>query len=107
MPGAAMSPRPTRRPSPIPFGALVPCASNGPVEDGGTVTEAHAEDPAILIVGDDVLAELGCVELAASGGTHVRVVSPMSSERQEAFRRAGAAVTPHNADADESLLEAG
>jgi Trk K+ transport system NAD-binding subunit len=71
------------------------------------VTEAHAEDSAILIVGDDVLAERVCVELAAAGGTYVRVVSPMNSERQEAFRRAGAAVTPHNADADESLLEAG
>jgi Trk K+ transport system NAD-binding subunit len=71
------------------------------------VTEAHGQGPAILIVGDDVLAERVCVELAAAGGTHVRVISPMNSERQEAFRRAGAAVTPHNADADESLLEAG
>jgi Trk K+ transport system NAD-binding subunit len=71
------------------------------------VTEGHARDPAILIVGDDVLAERVCVELAAAGGTRVRVVSPMSSERQEAFRRAGAAVTPHDADNDDSLLEAG
>jgi Trk K+ transport system NAD-binding subunit len=71
------------------------------------VTEPHADDPAILIVGDDVLAERVCVELAAAGGTRVRVVSPMNSERQEAFRRAGAAVTAHNADVDESLLEAG
>jgi Trk K+ transport system NAD-binding subunit len=71
------------------------------------VTETFADNPAILIVGDDVLAERVCVELAAAGGTRVRVVSPMNSERQEAFRRAGAAVTPHDADADESLLEAG
>jgi Trk K+ transport system NAD-binding subunit len=71
------------------------------------VTEGLVDDPAILIVGDDVLAERVCVELAAAGGTRVRVVSPMNSERQEAFRRAGAAVTPHDADADESLLEAG
>jgi Trk K+ transport system NAD-binding subunit len=92
--------------SPAPFGALPPNASNVP-DNGGTVTDGNSHDPAILIVGDDVLAERVCVELAAAGGTRVRVVSPMSSDRQEAFRRAGAAVTPHDADNDESLLEAG
>jgi len=71
------------------------------------VTEAHAHEPAILIVGDDVLAERVCVELAAAGGARVRVVSPMNTERAEAFRRTGAAVTPHDADNDESLIEAG
>jgi Trk K+ transport system NAD-binding subunit len=71
------------------------------------VNEALAHDPAILIVGDDVLAERVCVELAAAGGSRVRVISPMNAERQEAFRRAGAAVTPHDADHDEALLEAG
>jgi Trk K+ transport system NAD-binding subunit len=107
LPGAATTHRPMRRRWPPPFGAPAAHASNVPVEDGGTVTEALADDPAILIVGDDVLAERVCVELAAAGGSRVRVVSPMNSERQEAFRRAGAAVTPHDADADESLLDAG
>ena len=71
------------------------------------MTEGRAHEPATLIVGDDVLAERVCVELAAAGGSRVRVVSPMHAERQEAFRRAGAAVTPHDADNDEALLEAG
>jgi Trk K+ transport system NAD-binding subunit len=37
----------------------------------------------------------------------VRVISPMNAERQEAFRRAGAFVTPRDADHDEALTEAG
>jgi Trk K+ transport system NAD-binding subunit len=71
------------------------------------VTEAHAALPVILIAGDDVLAERVCVELAAVGRTRVRVISPMNAERQEAFRRAGASVTPNDADNDDSLTEAG
>ena len=71
------------------------------------MTEWLAQEPAILIAGDDVLAEHVCIELAAAGRTRVRVVAPMNAERQEAFRRAGAAVTPHDADNDESLHEAG
>jgi Trk K+ transport system NAD-binding subunit len=71
------------------------------------VNENHAPEPAILIVGDDALAERVCVELAAAGNARVRVVWPMSAERQEAFKRAGASVTPRNPDADDSLIEAG
>jgi len=71
------------------------------------VTEALAHEPAILIVGDDVLAERVCVELSAVGGARVRVISAMDAERQEAFRRAGAAVTLRDADHDDALLEAG
>ena len=33
------------------------------------MTPAQSDDPAILIVGDDVLAERVCVELAAAGVT--------------------------------------
>jgi Trk K+ transport system NAD-binding subunit len=61
----------------------------------------------IIIAGDDTLVERVCVELAAAGGTPVRVVYPMSSERREAFLRCGAAVTPRDPDSDEALLEAG
>jgi hypothetical protein len=64
----------------------------------------HAPGAPILLVGDDALAERVCLELGATGGTPVRVVWPMSSERREAFLRAGAAVTPRAADADEALL---
>ncbi len=71
------------------------------------MTEASVHDPAILIVGDDVLAERVCVELAAAGGTRVNVLWPMNAERQEAFRRASASVTARDADHDEALLEAG
>lgn len=71
------------------------------------MTEAHAPLPMILIAGDDVLAERVCVELAAVGRTRVRVISRMNAERQEAFRRAGASVTPNDADNDDSLTEAG
>ncbi len=67
----------------------------------------HAAGTAILIVGDDALAERVCLELGAAGGSHVRVVWPMSSERREAFLRAGAAVTPQDPDHDEALLDAG
>jgi Trk K+ transport system NAD-binding subunit len=55
------------------------------------VTEALAYDPAILIVGDDVLAERVCVELAAAGGTQVRVVSPNDADRDEVLLEAGVA----------------
>ncbi len=71
------------------------------------MTEAHADAPLILITGDDVLTERVCVELGAVGRTRVHVVSPMNAQRQEAFRRAGASVEPHDADNDEALLEAG
>ena len=67
----------------------------------------HAPGAPILLVGDDTLAERVSLELGAAGGTPVRVVWPMSSERREAFLRAGAAVTPRVADADDALLEAG
>lgn len=71
------------------------------------MNEDRAAEPVILIVGDDALAEHVCVELAAAGGAHVRVVWPMNADRQEAFRCAGASVTPRDPDNDESLLEAG
>ncbi len=71
------------------------------------MNESLALDPAILIVGDDVLAERVCVELASAGGTRVNVLWPMNAERQAAFRRASACVTVRDADHDEALLEAG
>ena len=55
------------------------------------VNEGLAHDPAILIVGDDVLAERVCVELAAAGGTRVRVVAPKDADSDEALREAGVA----------------
>lgn len=69
--------------------------------------EDQAHLPAILIVGDDALAERVCVELAAAGGTRVRVIWPMSAERQQAFHRAGASVTARQPDTDDALTEAG
>jgi Trk K+ transport system NAD-binding subunit len=93
--------------SPKPFGAPDGHASNTLGENGGTVSEYDAEIPAILIVGDDALAERVCVELAAAGGTTVRVIWPMSAERQAAFERAGASVTARQPDNDQALLEAG
>ena len=77
------------------------------MKDGGSVNEDHTREPAILIVGDDALAERVCVELAAAGGPPVRAVWPMKPERQEAFARAGASVTARDPDNDASLLEAG
>ena len=71
------------------------------------MNEDGADIPAILIVGDDALAERVCVELTAAGGTSVHVIWPMPAERQEAFRRAGATVTARQPDTDEALLEAG
>jgi Trk K+ transport system NAD-binding subunit len=61
----------------------------------------------IIIVGDDTLVERVCVELAAAGGTEVRVVWPMSPDRRETLQRVGVAVTARDPDSDEALLEAG
>ncbi len=69
--------------------------------------EDRAENAAILIVGDDALAERVCVELGAAGGSNVLVVWPMNADRQEAFERAGAHVIARNPDHDETLLAAG
>ena len=69
--------------------------------------EDQAHLPAILIVGDDALAERVCVELAAAGGMRVRVIWPMPAERQHAFHRAGASVTARQPDNDDALIEAG
>lgn len=55
------------------------------------MTEAHAHEPAILIVGDDVLAERVCVELDAAGGTRVRIVPPKDADSDEVLLEAGVA----------------
>ena len=55
------------------------------------MTEGHAHEPAILIVGDDVLAERVCVELDAAGGTRVRVIPPKDADRDEILLQAGVA----------------
>jgi Trk K+ transport system NAD-binding subunit len=55
------------------------------------VTEAHAQEPAILIVGDDVLAERVCAELDAAGGTQVRVVPPKDADSDDVLLEAGVA----------------
>jgi Trk K+ transport system NAD-binding subunit len=55
------------------------------------VTDGHAHDPAILIVGDDVLADRVRVELAAAGGTRVGVVAPDAADSDDALQSAGVA----------------
>lgn len=55
------------------------------------MTEARAHDPAILIVGDDVLAQRVCVELDAAGGTRVRVLAPKDADADEVLLEAGVA----------------
>jgi Trk K+ transport system NAD-binding subunit len=61
----------------------------GKVKNECTVTDVLAHDPAILIVGDDLLAERVCDELAAAGGTRVRVVAPKIADDDEELLEAG------------------
>ncbi len=53
------------------------------------MTDVLAHDPAILIVGDDLLAERVCDELAAAGGARVHVVAPKVADDDEVLLDAG------------------
>jgi Trk K+ transport system NAD-binding subunit len=55
------------------------------------VDEALAHDPAILIVGDDLLAERVCAELGAAGGTRVRLLASINADDDDALVEAGVA----------------
>lgn len=55
------------------------------------MTDGQVHDPAILIVGDDVLAERVRTELAAAGGTHVIVLPPGAADSDAALLAAGVA----------------
>ena len=61
------------------------------VKNEGMVNEAVARDPAILIVGDDLLAEHVCAELAAAGGTRVQILAPSKADDDDALVEAGVA----------------
>jgi Trk K+ transport system NAD-binding subunit len=53
------------------------------------VDEALAPDPAILIVGDDLLAERVRAELTAAGGTRVQLLASITADDDDALVEAG------------------
>jgi voltage-gated potassium channel Kch len=65
------------------------------------------EEPLLLVIGEDALAERVCAELAATSGHRVRSVWSLDAKRQDAFARLGVPNVQLDVNSDDSLREAG